>query len=69
MWWHLKKLIFKRYPQYNNFSRAEEEWEGFCEALKVCWRAIPDKLILKLIGSMPARINACKKARGWHTKY
>jgi transposase len=25
MWWYLKKLIYKRYPKFNNFSRAEEK--------------------------------------------
>ena len=30
LWWVPKKLVFKHYPQYNNFSRAEEEWDSFC---------------------------------------
>jgi hypothetical protein len=41
LWWHLKKRMHKFYPQYNNFSTAQEEWDGFCEALKQCWRACP----------------------------
>jgi transposase len=69
MWWHLKKLLHKHYPEFNNFSRAEEEWDRFCEALKECWRAIPSRLIKQLIMSMPARIRACQRSRGWHTKY
>jgi hypothetical protein len=36
--------------------------------LKECWRAIPGRLIKQLIMSMPARIQACQRARGWHTK-
>jgi transposase len=36
LWWVLKKCMHKHYPQYNNLSQAEEEWEGFCEALKSC---------------------------------
>jgi transposase len=69
LWWHLKKRMFKHYPQYNNYSSAEEEWEGFCEALKECWRGIPGKLIKSLIMSMPHRLQACRLARGWQTKY
>jgi hypothetical protein len=65
----LKKLVFKRYPQYNNYSRAQEEWDGFCTALKLYWRAIPGRLIKALIESMPRRMAACRKARGWQTKY
>jgi len=61
--------MHKLYPQYNNYSRAEKEWEGFCAALKECWQAIPGKVIKALIKSMPRRIEACRKARGWRTKY
>lgn len=69
LWWHLKKLLHTRYPQYNNLSKAEEEWDGFCNALKLCWRSIPGALIKALILSMPRRIKACINAKGWHTKY
>jgi hypothetical protein len=51
--------MYKQYPQYNNYRTAEEEWEGFCEALKECWRSIPGKLIRTLILSMPRRLAAC----------
>jgi hypothetical protein len=53
LWWHLKKRMHKFYPQFNNYSRAEDEWEAFCEALKECWRGIPERLIKRLILSMP----------------
>ena len=69
LWWALKRRMFKHYPQYNNYSKVAEEWEGFCEALKKCWRSIPGKLIKRLILSMPRRLNAVQKARGWQTKY
>jgi transposase len=68
LWRRLKRFMFKYYPQYNNYSRAEEEWDSFCEALKKCWRRIPGKLIRQLILSMPQRLAACRKACGWETK-
>jgi transposase len=34
LWWHLKKRMHRFFPQYNNFSVAQEEWNSFCEALK-----------------------------------
>jgi transposase len=46
LWWHLKKCMHKFYPQYNNCSVAEKEWESLCEVLKqygqckrldLCW--------------------------------
>jgi transposase len=69
LWWVLKRRMYKLYPQYNNYSQAQDEWDGFCEALKVCWRGIPKKLIKRLIMSMPRRLHAVRKARGWQTKY
>jgi transposase len=36
LWYHLKKSMYKFYPQYNNYIRATEEWDGFCRALKEC---------------------------------
>jgi hypothetical protein len=36
LWWHLKKRMYKQYPQYNNYRMAEKEWDRFCEALKEC---------------------------------
>jgi transposase len=32
LWHALKRRMFKLYPQYNNWSQAQEEWDGFCEA-------------------------------------
>jgi hypothetical protein len=61
--------MHKFYPQYNNCSVAEEEWEGFCEALKQCWQSIPARLIKRLIMSMPQQMAACRKAKSWQTKY
>jgi hypothetical protein len=64
-----QQRMHKHYPQYNNLSQAEKEWEGFCEALKSCWRSILSSLIKRLIMSMPWRLEACRNARGWQTKY
>lgn len=69
MWWVLKKMMYKHYPQYNNLGRAQDEWDGFCKALQECWRRIPNALVKRLITSMPRRIHACKKVRGWQTEY
>lgn len=68
LWWHLKKRMYKFYPQYSNYSVAQEQWDGFCKALKDCWRRIPGRLIRRLILSMPRRLDACRRARGWQTK-
>jgi transposase len=69
LWWCLKKRMYHFYPQYNNYSKAEEEWDGFCEALRDCWRCIPRAMIKQLISSMLQQIAACRQAHGWQTKY
>jgi transposase len=69
LWWALKRWMYKHYLQYNNLSQAKEEWNGFCKALKECWRSIPSKLIKRLIMSMPQRLDVCRHVQGWQTKY
>ena len=69
LWWQLKRRMNKFYPQYNNYSETQEQWDGFCKALKDCWRRIPRRYIEQLIKSMPRRLAACRAARGWQTKY
>lgn len=69
LWHHLKRRMFKDFKQYDTHSKAQADWDGFCKALKTCWRRIPGALIKRLILSMPRRIAACRKAGGWQTKY
>lgn len=60
LWWALKRRMDDFYSQYRDHSQTQEEWNGFCEALKDCWRRIPNETIAALIQSMP---------RGRQTKY
>lgn len=69
MWWWLKRNMHVLFPHYDNFSTAWGDWDGFCDALKEAWRQIPSRIIKALIMSMPRRIVAVSRARGWHTKY
>lgn len=69
LWYHLKRRMHKYYPQYNSLGTSGAEWDGFCSALKECWRRIPGALIRRLILSMPRRLAACRRAKGWQTKY
>jgi hypothetical protein len=61
--------MYKHYLQYNNYSVAQKEWDGFCEALKECWWTIPRQLIKQLIMSILQRLAAVRKARGWQPKF
>jgi transposase len=69
MWWALKKLVHKLYPELNNLGRSEEDLEYLCKCLKAAWRQIPGTLIKKLILSMPRRLEAVRRAKGYQSKY
>ena len=53
----------------NAKGESEEDQKNLEEALKAAWLAIPDSFFDVLVESMPARIQACIEAKGWHTKY
>jgi hypothetical protein len=40
-----------------------------CDAAIEVWLDLEVELVNKLIDSMPRRITALRKARGWYTKY
>lgn len=67
IWWVLKKLLEEHYPHLS--GKAEQDIEDMQEALKACWELIPKETFDTLLASMPSRVDACIKARGWHTKY
>ena len=69
MWLALKRTLYKLHPEFNTIGDSEEDWKLFEAGLKEVWAAIPDELITKLILSMPDRLEACRVAKGYQTKY
>jgi hypothetical protein len=69
MWWALKRMVHKLHPELAIMGRSEEDWKALQDALQEAWLALPDSLIRRLVESMPRRLAACRKARGWQTKY
>jgi hypothetical protein len=37
--------------------------------IKEAWECIDQAHIRKLVASIPARLDACRDAQGWYTKY
>lgn len=68
LWWALKREVYRLYPNIDNINTVDS-WAEFQSCLKTAWVAIPDSLIHTLITSMPRRIEACRAARGYQTKY
>jgi len=68
-WKALKSKIRRDYPDLHTLTDNEANRAKVAEALKASWRALPQALIDKLISSMPRRVAALRKAKGWYTKY
>jgi hypothetical protein len=70
VWFHMKAWVMENYPELENASGvSEEDIEKLEKALIEAWDALPSLLFESLIDSMERRVNACWKAKGWHTKY
>ena len=52
-----------------NPAKGKLVLDYFCECLKSAWAALDQAKIDSLIRSMPRRLEALRKARGWYTKY
>jgi hypothetical protein len=69
-WWALKKKVQELFPEVMTaVGKTEEDRANLEHALRVSWEALPDSFFESLVESMPARIEACITAEGWHTKY
>ncbi len=69
LWWALKKLVYKLHPKLATIGDSEEDLKVLWKALKEAWKKLPNSLIRCLIKSMPRRLKAVRKAKGWQTKY
>jgi hypothetical protein len=64
-----KSKAFELYPQLALYGKSQIDWTLFREAICAAWDALDQKVIDSLIRSMPRRIKAVQKAKGWYTKY
>ena len=69
MWYMLKRMVYRLYPEYRTANQVLNDWVGFCKALKQTWRRIPFIYIRRLIFLIPRRLQAVKRAKGYQTKY
>lgn len=68
--WRLLKLkVFSMFPELIGMGQSEADWQYFLRCLKAAWAALDQSKIDSLILSMPRRLEALRKARGWYTKY
>lgn len=69
IWALLKRKINEIYPNLADEGGSEEDRERFIKCAKEAWDAIDQAKIRKLFDSMPRRLKAVRKAKGWQTKY
>lgn len=65
----LKRKLLQLHPFLFEDGQSQTDWSRFEEAIQEAWWAIPQASIDSLIDSMPRRIEAVYRAKGWYTKY
>jgi hypothetical protein len=70
IWWELKKRVFEMFPSIAvDTSDSEHSRQRLESALQAAWDTIDQEVFDNLGASMVSRVEACIKAKGWHTKY
>jgi transposase len=69
VWAALKRLLHKLHPNVNSLKNNKADKARLAAWVGEAWNAIPQSFIDKLMDSVPRRATACKKARGFYTKY
>jgi hypothetical protein len=70
IWWHLKTRVCEIFPNVAaDKSESEHTRQRLESCLQAAWDTLDKLLFNKLHLSMDKRIEACIKAKGWHTKY
>lgn len=70
IWWHFKCHMCEMFPEVAaDKSESEDIRQYLKSCLQAAWNILDQGLFEKLGASMPARIEACIAAEGWHTKY
>ena len=69
VWNLLKDKVFELYSELADYGRSKIDWTRFRKALQGGWNSLDQDVIDRLIDSMPRRLAAVRKAKGWYTKY
>jgi hypothetical protein len=69
VWKKMKEILHRDFPDLHLLKNNNENIAIVEDALKVAWERVPQAFIDNLIDSMPRRLEALVRARGWYTKY
>ena len=65
----MKAILRKILPNLHLLKDNEADRALFEEKIKEAWWIVPQEFIDGLINSVPRRVTAMYKAKGWYTKY
>jgi hypothetical protein len=69
VWYMLEVKVFSMFPELISMGRSDADWQYFIECLEAAWNALDQAKIDSLILSMPRRLDALRRAKGWYTRY
>lgn len=69
LWWALKRMVYHLHPELEKEGGSKAAIERFIVACQEAWDKLPQSLLNDMLESMPRRVEAVRKARGWQTKY
>ena len=70
LWSHIKQELYRRYPDTTSLTGSTDTVKSILrQRLQEIWWDIGADLLNRLIESMPERVKAVKRARGWYTEF
>ncbi|TFB01974.1 hypothetical protein CCMA1212_006059 [Trichoderma ghanense] len=69
IWKLVKQKIVERYPELQEMPQTAAAFDLLEKAAVEAWEEIRDEVLENLVRTMPHRIEAVIRARGWYTKY
>ena len=61
--------MLKLYPELIEIGRSEADWAYFRKDICYAWDALDQGIINNLVRSVPRRLLATRKSKGYYTKY
>jgi hypothetical protein len=65
----MKGILYREHLNIKDLKNNEVDIRRLKGWIREAWEAVPQELIDRLIHSMPNRLAALRKAKGWYTKY
>lgn len=69
VWRALKGILHRNHPYIHLLKNNQDDRDLLISWIKEAWNAVPQTLIDNLILSVPRRVAALRKAKGWYTSY